>query len=60
MDPTVLFAQTDVVVEIGIDSGSHDSLPKGLLVQRRGAGANHYPVHAALANVLFDQSLSGV
>ena len=60
MDPGILLAQADVVIQVGVQPGAGDRATEGLFMQRGGASADHNTVDAQFLDVLLDLGLPGV
>ena len=60
VSPAILLAQTDMMIQIGIQPGPGHRVAEGCLVQERRARADDHAVDALFADVVLDHGLPGV
>ena len=60
MDPAILLAQTDVVVQVRVQPGALDSPPESLLVQEDGTCSDNDPIDAFFLDIVRDKLLARI
>ncbi len=60
MDPTYLFTDVGMFVDVGISTGPQDCIAKGHLMEVGSAGSHYNPVDGAVLQILNNQILPRV